>query len=388
MGVPETGIPRHRFGEGLRIAYVITRADAVGGASIHVRDLSRAMQDAGHQVLVFIGGTGPVTEQFASAGIDFHSLEFLGRPVRPMRDVRAFLELKRALQDWRPDLVSTHTSKAGWLGRAACAAPGIPAIYTPHGWTITNRLGRAAGAVYTLAERIAAPWSAAIVCVSEYERELAIAKRVGTPAQLRVVYNGVRDISPDLRAQPAGEPVRIICVARFEAPKDHATMLKALGRVRSTAWNLILIGEGPLESSIRAEAQQLRLSDRVWFAGYQHDPSQLLASAQVFVLSSRSEGFPRSILEAMRAGLPVIASDVGGIREAVVDGTCGILVPASDPMSLAAALERLIQNARERQRMGEEGHHIFERRFRFDQMLERTEALYATVAGKAATSYR
>ena len=109
----------------------------------------------------------------------------LGRALDPLRDFRAYFEIKKALRDWQPDLISAHTSKAGWLGRAAAKSLGIPAIYTPHGWTITDRLGRGQGAVYTIAERMAAPWASAIVCVSAYERTLALEKRVGRPEQSR-----------------------------------------------------------------------------------------------------------------------------------------------------------------------------------------------------------
>src|SRR4051794_21842607 len=146
----------------MRIAYVITRADAVGGATIHVRDLARAMRDHGHDVVVLVGGLGPVTDQLQAAGIPFRSLRHLRRPIDPLRDWLAYRELIAGLRDFRPDLVSTHTAKAGWLGRAAAARLGIPALYTPHGWPIAGRFSPARGALYTVAERAAARWTDAV----------------------------------------------------------------------------------------------------------------------------------------------------------------------------------------------------------------------------------
>ena len=127
-----------------------------------------------------------------------------------------------------------------------------------------------------------------------------------------VIYNGVRDISPNW-AEREREPVRLISVARLEAPKDHATLLEALGTLRGFEWELELVGDGPLAGTIREQTVRLGLGERVRFAGYVPDPAPLLAQAHVFVLSSLSEGFPRTILEAMRAGLPVdVLSDRGG----------------------------------------------------------------------------
>jgi glycosyltransferase involved in cell wall biosynthesis len=208
---------------------------------------------------------------------------------------------------------------------------------------------------------------------------LALEKRGAGPEILFVVHNGVRDIAPDLRAGPGRSPVRICSVARLEAPKDHATLLQALAGLRSEAWELDLVGDGPLESSLRRQAAALGIAGRVRFLGYQPDPASVLAGAQLFVLSSRSEAFPRSVLEAMRAGLPVVASAVGGVGEAVIDGVTGLLVPPGSPEALSAAIGELIRSAPRRQQLGAVARRTFEERFRVECMVEKTEAIYATV---------
>lgn len=361
----------------MRFAYVITRADAVGGASIHVRDLASGVIAAGHEVVVFLGGTGPVTDQLTAAGVPFLPVPLLRREINPARDLHAIAELAAALRDWRPDLVSTHTAKAGLVGRAASVRLGLPVIYTPHGWPIGDRISRAHGMLFGLVERVAGRWADAIVCVCEHERRLALEHRIAPPERLHVIYNGVRDT--DLRARPEAAPPRIISVARFEEPKDHATLLDALALLREEAWELDLVGDGPLELAMRARADALGIGDRVHFRGYRPEPAEALARAQVFALSSRSEGFPRSILEAMRAGLPVVASDVGGVAEGVTHGANGLLVRRQDAAALASALRVLIRDSSERQRLGLAARQTYEQRFNASRMVVETMTLYAKV---------
>ena len=360
---------------------MITRGDAVGGASIHVRDLARAMSARGHQGIVLVGGRGQAVESLCEAGLTVRPLQWLRREIHPLHDYRALREMTGALREWRPDLVSTHTAKAGWLGRAACARLRIPVLYTPHGWAIGDRISPLQGEIFTRAERVAARWSDAIICVCEHERRLALRKAVAPPAKLHVVYNGVADIPAGLRADPGVNPPHILSVARFESPKDHHTLIEAMARIQDREWELHLVGEGPLEGAIRALASKTGIAHRVRFHSYEREPAASFASAQVFVLSSRSEGFPRSILEAMRAGLPVVASNVGGVGESVTDGENGFLVEAGDVEGLAGAIGRMIADGSARKRLGRAARLTYEERFAFERTLEQTASIYDAVLG-------
>ena len=360
----------------MRIVYFITRGDSVGGASIHVRDLARAMIARGHDVTVVLGGEGPVTEQLAAAGVPFRPLRYLGRRIHPVNDVRALTEAVAALADLRPDLVSTHTAKAGWIGRAAARRLALPALYTPHGWSIGQRISPRLGSVFALAEKAAAKWCSAIICVCGQERQLALDKGIAPASKLLVVHNGVRDVDPNLRARPDEGPVRLCSVARFAAPKDHQTLLSALARLRSLPWELDLIGDGPALSERRRQAEELGLGGRAHFHGYLADPAPVLSRAHIFVLSSFSEAFPRSVLEAMRAGLPVVASDVGGVAEAVTHGVTGLLAPARDPAALARCLATLLDNPALRAGMGSAARAVYKEQFRLECMVDRTAAIY------------
>ena len=146
-GLSEAGVHGPGFAEAraVRILYVVTRADAVGGASIHVRDMAREMIVRGHAVIVLTGGEGPVTDLLQAAGVPYRPLRSLRRSIHPIRDLLAARELAAAVREFEPDLISVHTAKAGWIGRAVAARLGIPAIYTPHGWSIGDRTGAACG---------------------------------------------------------------------------------------------------------------------------------------------------------------------------------------------------------------------------------------------------
>ncbi len=328
---------------------------------------------------MLVGGEGPVTAQFAAAGVPFLSLRQLRRSIHPVRDTLAFRELTGALRAFAPDLLSVHTAKAGWLGRAAAARLGLRVVYTPHGLPVSGRFSGLASSVFSLAERAAARWNYPLICVSEAERRVALTNRLASPERLYVVHNGVRDVPPEFRAAPECDPVRICSIARFAAPKDHATLLVALAALRSRTWSLHLIGDGPLQDHVRRLAERLGIADRVAFRGYLADPEAALAAAELFVLATRSEAFPRSILEAMRAGLPVVATDVGGVGEAVQDSVTGLLVPPEDAPALAAAIDSTLTNAALRARLGAAGRLAYEHRFRLERTIEKTLEVYRAI---------
>jgi len=361
----------------MRIAYLITRMDSIGGAQVHVRDMALAMHKSGHQVVVLYGGDGPFTAQLGAAGIACHPIPGLQRALHPYRDFLAFLGICRDLRRFRPEILSLHSSKAGWLGRVAGARLGIPTVFTAHGWSFSGGLSRQRTGAYLWFERIMSPWTRQLVCVSRADRELALAHRLAAPERIRLIHNGVPDIPPSLRARPTTEPPRLIMVARFQEPKDHAGLLRALAGLENRNWVLEFVGDGPLLEAVKAEAAGLGLAHQVIFSGECTDVAARLAKAQLFVLLSRREGFPRSILEAMRAGLPVIASDVGGIGEALRHEANGYLLPVADNgTSLRESLSRLLASPDVRGAMGAEGRIRYEREFSFPAMLEKTLELY------------
>ncbi len=366
----------------MKIAFIITRLDDVGGAQIHVRDLSTALRAAGHEVVVLAGADGVLAEELRGRGVPCYALRHLAREVGPGQDVRCFLELRDKLREIGPDIISTHSTKAGFIGRIAGKTLGIPTLFTAHGWGFTD--GRPPLQVFGFwaIERATAAWAARIITVCNSDRTAAVRARVASRDRLVTIHNAMPDIDEPLRARPGRSPVRLVMVARLSHWKDQPALLHALSGLKDLDWQLEFVGDGPLRGQLEALTQSLGLTSRVTFLGFRSDVPERLAEAQVFVLISKWEGFPRSILEAMRAGLPVVASDVGGVQESVVEGTTGFVIPRGDAVRLRECLRKLITSSELRASMGEAGRARYEEKFTFDRLVERTTKVYKSVLGK------
>lgn len=363
----------------MKLAFIVTRSDPIGGSQIHIRDLSQALLARGHEVTVFTGAEGTFTEQLSERGVRWAVIPHLRRAIRASDDLRAFFEIRRAFKALRPDLVSTHVAKAGFLGRLAAWSLGLPVIFTAHSWCFTEGVPWKSALLYRWGERFSAPFSARIITVCEFDRQLAIRQRVAPRRQLVTVHNGMPDVPPEFRATPERSPVLLTMVARFEPQKDHASLLHALARLNQYPWQLDLIGDGPLLGRTQNLTSDLGIADRVRFLGQRGDVAARLAGSQAYVLSSNWEGFPRSILEAMRAGLPVVASDVAGVSEAVENGVTGFVVPRGDSEAWRLRLEQLLTDPALRARLGASGRVRYEQRFTFERTLADTLAVYREV---------
>ena len=364
----------------MRIVYLVTRSEPIGGAQVHVRDLATAVLAQGHDPLVLTGGGGPYVESLRARGVETFTLANLGAPISPLRDLRGLHEIRALLKTLRPDLISAHSSKAGVLGRLAGRSLGIPVIFTAHGWAFTPGVPSREAMIYRWIERLAAPLASRIITVSEFDRQLALARGIAPAGKVVTIHNGMPDIADELRADPSVSPVRLAMVARFERQKDHVTLLRALAGLVDLPWRLDLIGDGPLLFEAKTLCERLGLVDRIHFQGQRSDVEAWLSRAQVALLITNWEGFPRSILEAMRAGLPVVASAVGGIAESVRQGETGFTVPPGDVDALRGRLKQLLDNPELRKSMGRNARKLYERDFTLAHTVERTLTIYEEVA--------
>ncbi len=367
--------------ERIKIAMIITRADDLGGAQSHVRDLAPALKFGGFEVVVLGGLGGVLFDQLEARAVCCRKLENLVHPIRPLADWRAIGEIRAVLRELKPDLVATHSNKAGLLGRFAARSLGIPAVHTSHGFLFSGKKLNISGHFYRVIEKIAARFCIAVIAVSDSEYSYAVDLKVIPREKLVVVHNGIPDLSERFIAKPGQEPARLIMVARFAEPKDHETLLRALGNLKKLNWSLQMVGDGDKKPAAEELAVKLGIAARVHFVGVREDVEALLAESSLFVLSTRREGFPISILEAMRAGLPVVAADCGGIGEAVADGETGLLFPPGDPDALKNCLEKLIKNPALRHKMGQAGRERYLDHFTLEQMVGKTTAVYKTITG-------
>ena len=335
-----------------RVLILITLAEP-GGAQTYVAQLLPALASR-CEVVVAAYGDGPLRDAAREAGVRFVGLRHVRRALRPGRDLLGLLELLALIRRERPDVVHANSSKAGVLGRVAALLMRVPVrVFTVHGWAFKAYAGLPSR-LYLWADRLMSPLTSATICVSETERAAGFAARTCRPRSTVVIPNAV-DVEAAPPARGDGDPPRIVTVGRLAAPKDALTLVRALALLGPIRFSALLVGDGPDRAAVEAEVRSLDLEDRVELAGSRADVPALLAAADVFVLSSRSEGAPISILEAMAAGLPVVACDVGGVGELVADGETGLLVPSADPARLAEALRRLVADPGLRRRLGAVG---------------------------------
>ena len=354
-----------------RIVLLVTLAET-GGAQTYVSELVKGLAGE-YEVTVAAHGPGPLPKATAAAGADFVALRHVRRPVAP-RDLLGVVELTLLLRRLRPQIVHASSSKAGVLGRIAARLAGVPVrVFTVHGWASSAHAGMWAR-LYRLAERAVRPLTTATICVCESERAAGLAAGACDARRTFVIHTGI-DATSRPRARPGEGVPAIVSVGRFQAPKDAASLVRALALLGGEH-RAALVGDGPDRAAAVAEARRLGVEEAVVFEGERDDVPEILASSHIFVLSSRSEALPVSILEAMAAGLPVVATRVGGVPELVVDGETGLLVPAGDTRALADALQRLVDDPDLRARLGAAGRARVEEHFRLDSFLEAHRNLY------------
>lgn len=366
----------------MNILFVITRADAIGGAQVHVKDLAIALQNDRHKVLVLTGEQGIYNDDLKQAGVESVACEYLQKQINPFADGKSLRYILNIVDLFKPDLIAAHSSKTGILGRLASKITKVPCIFTAHGWSFTTGIPEPNRTIFRWLEKLTASLADKIICVSEYDRQIGL-KAGMDPQKLLTVHNGMKDVGANLRSDPTqSEPIKVAMVARFDRQKDQVSLIEAFQDLNA---ELILVGDGPSLVKTRQRVEQLGMSDRVSFLGFRQDVAEILAQVQVYALISHWEGLPCTIIEAMRAGLPVIASDVGGVREIVIDQQTGYVIPRGDIQTLRHQLNYLINNEQARISMGIMGRHKYESQLTFQHMYEKTlRAYHEVIAHKSA----
>jgi glycosyltransferase involved in cell wall biosynthesis len=331
-----------------RVLILVTLAE-VGGAQSFVTHLLPALVRS-YDVVVAAHGPGPMRREAEATGARFVPLRHVRREVSLWRDPLGLAELIALCRRVRPHVVHANSSKAGVLGLLAAALAAVPVrLFSAHGWPFLWNSGPRGG-MYRSAALLIGRWATTVVCVSEAERRAGLAARICRPERTVMIPNAV-DVSRAPRARHEGGTPTIISVGRLAAPKDFATLARALAGLEAGSFRAWIVGDGPGRAALGAEVERLGLGPAVRLLGERNDVPELLARADVFVLSSRSEGLPLSMLEAMAVGLPVVGSAVGGIPELAAG--CGFLAPAGDPDALAATLRPLVADPALRRRHGD-----------------------------------
>lgn len=371
--------------ESTRILHVITRSEW-GGAPRVVQLLATGTEA---DAAVACGTGGPLIGALREDGIEVFEQPHLRRSPGPIADARAFAALYWLLRRESFDLVHCHSTKAGVLGRLAAAAAGVPSVFTVHGWGFYNtEYGWLAPAI-ARGERAIAGITEAVVCVSENDHRRGRERNILRRADGHVIHNGIPPLSfPADRASLGDElaidPETVVvgAIARLAHQKNPLATLRTGRRLQERGHDttVVLIGDGPLREECAAYIERHGFDAHL--LGFHEHALELLVDIDVFLLPSRFEGFPLTVLECLHAGVPVVAHDVGGVAEAVADGETGFVVPAGDEDAFVDRTERLVRDPERRERMGRRARDVARSTYTAERMVERYEAVYTAVLAR------
>ena len=366
--------PRARVKPPVTVAHVVLTLDH-GGLEYLAIQMSEHLQRRGFRSPIVVLTEGALIDEARRRGIDAFVMH-----KRKGFDVRLIFALRRLIRDQGVDVLHTHNFAPLIYGSLAARLCGIGTVNTRHGRAAlkTHPL------IWALTDRV--------VAVSEdARRELLRHNRI-RPDKVRVVINAIDltgyHAAPRPSEQrrrdlglPLGAPVCGI-VGRLSPEKDHRTLLHALDLLRaSSPAHLVIVGGGPMEGELKSLVRNLGLGERVHFLGFRSDVAELLPLFDLFVLSSTEEGISLTLIEAMAAGLPIVATRVGGNPEVVIDGETGLLVEAGQPAALAAAIGSLLGEPDTRARMGRRGREVALEKFDIERLIDEYQAIYASMGG-------
>ncbi len=380
----------------MRIVHIITRL-IIGGAQENTLLSCEGQRARGHDVTLMTGPTagpeGTLMDRAMAGGYRVIELPSMVRAIQPWNEWRAYRALIERLRELKPDIVHTHSSKAGILGRWAANAANVPRIvHTIHGLAFTASTSAAVNGVYKFLERKTARITDKIVCVADAMSEQSLAANIGYREQYVTVYSGM-DVTPFLSpAVPRAEArasvgvtddslILVGTIARLFDLKGHDDLIDLAPALCATFPRLrfLWVGDGALRAAFEARIAQLGLTDRFIFTGLVPPARipELAGTMDILVHPSRREGLARALPQGALAGKPVVTYDIDGAKEAVIDGQTGFVIPPFDKPKLGDALATLLGNAALRQTMGAHGRQLAVSRFDAPVMIDGLERMYS-----------
>jgi glycosyltransferase involved in cell wall biosynthesis len=380
--------------EPVRVLRVIDRLN-VGGPALHVTYLTRGLAPRGYETTLVAGDIARGEESMAfvaeQAGIEIVDFPGLSRELSPLHDLLATIRLARLVRRVRPHILHTHKAKAGAVGRAAALLTGRRrpiVVHTFHGHVLRGYFGRVGSQLFRLIEAALARASNVLVAVSPQVRDELVRLRVAPKEKFAVVRLGI-ELEPRVRSREQRDEVRrrigigpdpfvVGWFGRMTAVKRCDDLVDALAHLRERGVDaaLLLVGDGVDRERVEERAHELGVARSCFFLGYQEDVARWYAACDAFALTSANEGTPVVVIEALAAGLPVVATRVGGVADVLSDGVDGFLVEPGDTHWLAARLEQLARDPELRARMGATGRERAIQRYAVDRLVTDVDDLY------------
>jgi glycosyltransferase involved in cell wall biosynthesis len=373
----------------MKILQVVTLSEVGGAQKVLFNIVSGLHNKADFEFHVAAAPGGELVDWLRGIGVRVFEIPELVRPISPANDLKALIKLKKLMQEEKYDLVHCHSSKAGMVGRFAAKWAGVPRIvFTVHGWGVNDRQPLLLRTLLGTAEKLAGWISTDVVCVSQADYRLG--KKFVKEEKRQVIYNGVEE--PKGRRGKLREElgigkddIVITMAARLKKPKEPLLFLQVAaimlcnnaGSRKNGKIHFILVGDGPLKKKCMDFVRERKLEKQVHPLGTREDLMELYPDFDIFVLLSSWEGLPLTICEAMREGLPVVASRVGGIEEQVQHGWNGFLLDKNAPDLVKDYIEKLVRDELLRQKMGANSKRKGEELFRIERMVGEYERLYS-----------
>ncbi len=372
-----------------RILHLITRLE-LGGAQQNTLFCVERHDRERFEVGLMAGAGGMLDEEakkIPDAAVRI--VPWLRHPVSPFRDFAALLRLRSHFKSSKIDLVHTHSSKAGILGRLAAALAGVPVIlHTAHGWSFNDTQPAWQRRLYIALEKLAARFCRRLIVVSACDREKGLLLGVGRPEQYELLHSGIdaeifrtpvnsrESVREALGFEPHHKVVgTIACLKPQKAPLDFVRAAAA-AHAEDDSFRFFIAGDGELRPDLEALLAELGLQDVVQLLGWRRDVSDLLHAMDLFLLPSLFEGLPRSVLQAMAAGVPVVATAVDGTPEVIEDGVTGLLIPPGRPDVAARRAIEMLADDDLRGRCVTQARRRLSREFDIHQMVRDLDRLY------------
>lgn len=382
----------------IRIINIITRLE-FGGPPILIIDIIQRLNKEDFRSTIATGFTPDskydMIESARDKGIEVFTIPSLVRDINPLKDTIALIDLYLLLKRKKFDVIHCHTSKGGFVGRIAAKLAGANVIvYSPHGDIFEGYFNKIVTMAFAMLEKFAAYFTDTIVTLSKLGKERFLNHGVGKDSQIKPIYNGIdfkkfeciKVSSSDKRKELGLQDGDFICttVARFVPVKGHTYLIKAVLEVIKVIPDakFLFVGDGELMPSLQKEIESLGLKHNIILPGASEDIAEILNCSDVFVLPSVNEGFGIVLVEAMAMKKPLIATNVGGIPEIVIDGKTGILVPPESPEALSASIIKLHNNPDMRIEMGRAGYYRAKELFDIETTVHEFEKLYTELVKK------
>lgn len=372
--------------EHFKILHIITLSE-IGGAQQVCLDIVTNLEKARYTIEVACAPGGELISRLKKHNIVVHTVGFLKREISPLNDLKALFVLYRIIRKGGYYIVHCHSTKAGLLGRIVAWLAKTPRIYfTVHGWSFYNvaEYGRIKN-ILIFFEKMLAKLTDVIICVSINDKIEGISKKIAYENKFTVIHNGISSSQTYtkgiLRNEIDANEFDVIfgLVARLAYPKNPLLFLKAAKQIIKSynQAKFVLIGDGSLYDECREFVNVNDLGKNIFLLGLRKNARRFLVDMNIFVLTSQFEGLPLTIIEAMFAKLPIIATDVGGIGELVQNERNGFLVSSDNSVELAERMKALIRDAEKRTKMGKESQKIAVDNYTLDEMVRKYDELYS-----------